>query len=96
VAGCGGCFACAEAIALDGQGGQAGTASSVYGFATFTVAGLVSPLAGLVGIADSTPVAAVLVATSAISLVGVGLIVRARAGIHHGETSEPAAPGRPG
>jgi DHA1 family bicyclomycin/chloramphenicol resistance-like MFS transporter len=76
VAGCGGCFACAEAIALDNQGDQSGTASSVYGFATFTVAGLVSPLAGLVGITDSTPVAVILCATSAISLVAVGRILR--------------------
>jgi MFS transporter, DHA1 family, multidrug resistance protein len=76
VAGCGGCFACAEAIALDNQGGQSGTASSIYGFATFTAAGLASPLAGLVGMADPTPVSIVLLTTSAVSLAGVGLIIR--------------------
>ncbi|SOE02265.1 multidrug effflux MFS transporter [Blastococcus haudaquaticus] len=79
VAGCGGCFPCAEAISLDGQGAQAGTATSVHGFATFTVAGLVSPIAGLVGITDATPVALVLLATSLISLVGTGLLLRAPA-----------------
>jgi DHA1 family bicyclomycin/chloramphenicol resistance-like MFS transporter len=76
VAGCGGCFAGAAGIALDDQGAQAGTATSVYGFATFAVAGLASPLAGLAGITDATPVAVVLLATSVTSLVGVGLILR--------------------
>jgi MFS transporter, DHA1 family, multidrug resistance protein len=76
VAGCGGCFPCAEAIALGDQGGQSGTATSVHGFATFAVAGLVSPLAGVVGIDNATPVAVVLLATSATSLIGAGLIIR--------------------
>jgi MFS transporter, DHA1 family, multidrug resistance protein len=76
VAGCGGCFACAEAIALDKQGDQAGTASSIYGFATFTVAGLICPLAGLIGIVNPTPVGVILFTTSAIALAGVGLIIR--------------------
>jgi MFS transporter, DHA1 family, multidrug resistance protein len=76
VAGCGGCFPCVEGLALDGQGSQSGTASSVHGFATFTVAGLVSPLAGLVGIVNAAPVAIVLLGTSTISLVGVGFIIR--------------------
>ena len=76
VAGCGGCFACAEAIALDNQGGQAGTASSIYGFATFTVAGLLSPIAGLTGVVGPIPVAVLLLATSAVSLAGVALIIR--------------------
>jgi DHA1 family bicyclomycin/chloramphenicol resistance-like MFS transporter len=76
VAGCGGCFACAAGLALHGQGTQPGTATSVYGFATFAVAGLVSPLAGLAGITDATPVAVVLLATSAVSLAATGLLLR--------------------
>lgn len=78
VGGCGGCFPCASAIALGDQGGQAGTATSVYGFTTFAAAGLVAPLAGFAGITDATPVALVLLATSTTSLIGVGLILRAR------------------
>lgn len=78
VAGCGGCFACAAALALHDQGAQSGTATSVYGFATFAAAGLVAPLAGLAGITDATPVAVVLLVTSAISLAAAGLLVRGR------------------
>jgi DHA1 family bicyclomycin/chloramphenicol resistance-like MFS transporter len=70
VAGCGGCFPCAEALAMDGQGGQSGTAGSVHGFVTFAAAGLVSPLAGLAGITDAGPVAAVLLGTSVVGLLG--------------------------
>ena len=76
VTGCGGCFPCAEALALTDQGDQSGTASSVHGFTAFTVAGLVSPLAGLVGIRNATPVAIVLLATSASALLSVGLLLR--------------------
>lgn len=74
--GCGGCFPCAEALALENQGSQSGTANSVSGFATFAAAGLVSPLAGLAGIADATPLAIVLLATSAAALAGVVFILR--------------------
>jgi len=77
VAGCGGCFPCAEALALSGQGGQAGTATSIHGFATFTIAGFASPVAGLVGITNATPVALVLLATSVTSLLGSGLLLQA-------------------
>jgi DHA1 family bicyclomycin/chloramphenicol resistance-like MFS transporter len=78
VAGCGGCFAGAAALALHGQGAQSGTATSVYGFATFAMAALVSPLAGLAGIADATPLAVVLLATSIVSLAGSGRLLRSR------------------
>lgn len=77
VAACGGCFPCAEALALGGQGGQAGTATSIHGFATFTIAGFASPVAGLVGITNATPVALVLLATSVTSLLGSGLLLQA-------------------
>jgi MFS transporter, DHA1 family, multidrug resistance protein len=90
VAGCGGCFACAEGLALHNQGGQPGTASSVHGFVTFTAAGLVSPLAGLIGIVDATPMAVVLLATSVTGLLGVGLIVRS-ARTRHSAHSENRA-----
>lgn len=76
VTGCGGCFSAAAAAALGNQREQSGTAASLYGFSTFVVAGLVSPLAGLAGIADATPVAVVLLATSSAALAGVALIVR--------------------
>jgi MFS transporter, DHA1 family, multidrug resistance protein len=76
VFGCGGCFPCAEAIALGGQGSQAGTATSLHGFVSFSVAGLASPVAGLMGITDATPVALVLLSTSVAGLMGSGLLLR--------------------
>jgi MFS transporter, DHA1 family, multidrug resistance protein len=88
VAGCGGCFPCAAAIALDDQGAQSGTATSVYGFATFAAAGLVSPVAGLIGISDATPLALVLLATSATSVVGVRSLLRSARS--HPSQSDPA------
>lgn len=75
--GCGICFPCAEALALADQGRQSGTANSVSGFATFTIAGLVSPIPGLLGIAGPTALAVVLLATSATALVGAVLLNQA-------------------
>jgi DHA1 family bicyclomycin/chloramphenicol resistance-like MFS transporter len=74
IVGCGACFPCAEAIAFDDQGGQAGTATSLHGFVCFAVAGLVSPLPGLWGIVDPAPVAGILLGTSVISLITVIMI----------------------
>ena len=76
VTGCGGWFPCAEALALSRPADQSGPASSVHGFTAFTVAGLVSPLAGLAGIGSATPVATVLLGTSATALLGVSLLLR--------------------
>lgn len=64
VAGCGGCFAGAAGRALRDQSGQAGTATSLYGFGTFAAAGLIAPVAGAIGLHDAAPLAAVLGATS--------------------------------
>jgi DHA1 family bicyclomycin/chloramphenicol resistance-like MFS transporter len=76
VIGCGGCFSAAAGSALAHQRDRSGTAASMYGFSTFAVAGLVSPVAGLVGIAGPTPVAVVLLTTSSIALAGVALMCR--------------------
>ncbi len=76
VTGCGGCFPCAEALALGGQRAQAGTATSVHGFTTFTVAGLASPVAGVLGVTSATPLALVLLVTSLVALLGAALLVR--------------------
>jgi len=78
VTACGGCFPCAEALAFGDQGSQAGTATSLHGFVTFTVAGLVSPVAGLVGIANATPLGLVLLVTSLIALLGTSSLLLVR------------------
>jgi DHA1 family bicyclomycin/chloramphenicol resistance-like MFS transporter len=63
----------------------------VHGFACFTVAGLATPVAGLVGITSATPVSLVLLMTSLTSLVGAGLLLR-RSGQRPDDTA-PVAPG---
>lgn len=71
VAACGGCFAGATAVALDHQGGQPGTATSLLGFSSFAAAGVVSPIAGFIGVTSATPVSAVLLGTSLVMLLGM-------------------------
>jgi MFS transporter, DHA1 family, multidrug resistance protein len=79
VAACGGCFPCAAAIALDGQGEQAGTATSAYGVTTFGAAALVAPLPGVLGVTGAAPVALVLTATAALVVAGAAAVGRAPA-----------------
>jgi MFS transporter, DHA1 family, multidrug resistance protein len=76
VAGCGGCFPCAEGLALHGQGEQSGTASSVHGFATFGAAGLIAPVPGLIGVTGAGPLAVVLLATSVTAVIGARRMAR--------------------
>jgi DHA1 family bicyclomycin/chloramphenicol resistance-like MFS transporter len=80
LAGCGASFPCAEAVALGGQGEQPGTAASLHGCVTSTAAALAAPVAGLVGITDAAPVAAVLLVTSLVSLLGAATLLRLVAG----------------
>lgn len=89
---CGGCLPCATALALSGRGEQAGTATSIHGFASFSVfsvAGVVPPLAGLVDISDAPPLAVVLLCTAGISLAASGLLVRSGRRDAHGRPPQP-------
>jgi DHA1 family bicyclomycin/chloramphenicol resistance-like MFS transporter len=76
VAACGGCFPCAGAMAVGAHGDQSGTASSLYGFAVFTASGLVSPVAGTIGIHDASSLSGVLVATGVVAVLGSLTVVR--------------------
>ncbi|MFI2366707.1 MFS transporter [Promicromonospora sp. NPDC019610] len=76
VAGCGGCFAGAAARALRDQSAQAGTATSLYGFGTFAAAGLIAPVAGLIGLHDAAPIAGVLTATALVGTTSAVLLRR--------------------
>jgi DHA1 family bicyclomycin/chloramphenicol resistance-like MFS transporter len=100
VVACGGCFPCAEGLALHDQGDRSGTASSIHGFATFGAAGLVSPLPAVTG-----SLTAVLLTTSMAATVGALLIRRSPpASATTGDSCDPgrdaprrsAAPPRPG
>lgn len=76
VTACGGCFPCAGAMAVDSHGDRSGTASSLYGFAVFTASGLVSPVAGTIGIHDATSLSGVLLVTGAVAVLGARTAVR--------------------
>ncbi|MEV0890227.1 MFS transporter [Promicromonospora sp. NPDC050262] len=76
VAGCGGCFAGAAGRALRDQSAQAGTATSLYGFGTFAAAGLIAPVAGLIGLHDAAPIAGVLTATALVGTTSAVLLRR--------------------
>lgn len=88
VAGCGGCFAGSAGRALRDQSAQAGTATSLYGFGTFAAAGLIAPVAGLIGLHDAAPIAGVLSVTT---LVGTTAAVAIRRRDRRAALPHPAA-----
>jgi DHA1 family bicyclomycin/chloramphenicol resistance-like MFS transporter len=78
---CGFTFPCVQVLALDRHGNAAGTAQSIIGAANFGVAGLVSPLVGLIshdaGITPTT-MAAVMAGCAVIAVLSLWFLVRPR------------------
>jgi predicted MFS family arabinose efflux permease len=78
---CGFTFPCVQVLALDRHGKAAGTAQSIIGATNFGVAGLVSPLVGLIardaGI-TATTMASVMVGCAVIGVLSLWLLVRPR------------------
>ncbi|MCC4909017.1 multidrug effflux MFS transporter [Microbacterium sp. cx-59] len=78
---CGFTFPCAQVLALDRHGNAAGTAQSILGATNFGVAGIVSPLVGLIshdsGI-TATTMATVMAGCGAIAVLALWFIVRPR------------------
>lgn len=75
---CGFGFPMVQALALANHGKEAGTAASVLGAMNFGLAGLLSPIVGLFGIANAVPMGAVMAATSLVSIASLWFIVRPR------------------
>jgi DHA1 family bicyclomycin/chloramphenicol resistance-like MFS transporter len=75
---CAFCFPCTQAIALAHHGAEAGTAASVLGAANFGIAGLISPLIGLFGVASSIPMGIMMMCTSVVAILSLWFIVRPR------------------
>jgi DHA1 family bicyclomycin/chloramphenicol resistance-like MFS transporter len=67
-----------QALALANHGKEAGTAASVLGAMNFGLAGLLSPIVGLFGIANAVPMGAVMAATSLVSIASLWFIVQPR------------------
>lgn len=75
---CGFCFPCVQVIALAGHGKEAGTTASVLGAANFGLAGLTSPLVGLLGIGNAVPMGAVMAGASLVAIASLWLVMRPR------------------
>jgi MFS transporter, DHA1 family, multidrug resistance protein len=78
IAACGFTFPSAQVLALNAHGHEAGTAASLLGASNFGVAGLVSPLVGILGVGTAVPMSAVMMATSVVSIVTLWTLVRPR------------------
>jgi DHA1 family bicyclomycin/chloramphenicol resistance-like MFS transporter len=78
---CGFTFPCVQVLSLDRHGKAAGTAASLIGFSNNAVAGLISPIVGLIaheaGI-TATTMAAVMIGCSLLGLAALWLVVRPR------------------
>lgn len=75
---CGFSFPCIQVLALVNHGREAGTAAAVLGAANFGIAGIVSPIVGLLGTGSASPMGAVMAVTAAVSIAAIWLIVRPR------------------
>ncbi|WP_026549806.1 multidrug effflux MFS transporter [Arthrobacter sp. Br18] len=71
-------FPCVQVLALVNHGAQAGTAASLLGAVTFGMAGIISPVVGVLGIQSATPMAAVMACCIALATVFLWTVVRPR------------------
>ncbi|MGX5696619.1 multidrug effflux MFS transporter [Agromyces soli] len=75
---CGFSFPAVQILALASHGNEAGTAASLLGALNFGLAGLISPLIGLMGVGSAGPMAVVMMAAAAIAILGLWVLVRPR------------------
>ncbi len=78
IAACGFGFPSVQVLGLVHHGEEAGTAASLLGAVNFGLAGILSPLVGLLGIASARPMGLVMAITAAIGVSGLWLLVRPR------------------
>lgn len=78
IAACGFSFPCTQVLALNAHGAEAGTAASLLGAANFGIAGIISPVVGLLGVGSAAPMGAVMVCTSTVGILALWLLVRPR------------------
>lgn len=71
-------FPAVQVLALVNHGHEAGTAASLLGALNFGLAGLISPIVGVLGIDSAVPMGSVMLATALVSVASVWLIVRPR------------------
>jgi DHA1 family bicyclomycin/chloramphenicol resistance-like MFS transporter len=78
IAACGFGFPCVQVLALNNHGHEAGTAASLLGAVNFGLAGLISPIVGVLGITSAVPMGAVMAVTAAIAASALWFVVRPR------------------
>jgi DHA1 family bicyclomycin/chloramphenicol resistance-like MFS transporter len=78
IAACGFTFPTVQVLALNAHGHEAGTAASLLGAANFGVAGLISPLVGVLGVASALPMGSVMAGSALVSIGSLWFIVRPR------------------
>jgi DHA1 family bicyclomycin/chloramphenicol resistance-like MFS transporter len=78
IAACGFGFPCVQVLALNGHGHEAGTAASLLGALNFGIAGIVSPIVGILGVGSATPMGFVMAICALVSIAALWFIVRPR------------------
>jgi DHA1 family bicyclomycin/chloramphenicol resistance-like MFS transporter len=69
-------FPCVQVLALNGHAHEAGTAASLLGALNFGLAGLISPIVGLLGVASAAPMGIVMIGTATVSVLVLWFVVR--------------------
>lgn len=75
---CGFAFPAVQVLALAPHGAEAGTAASLLGAMNFGLAGLLSPLIGVMGVDTATPMAIMMAAAATIAIIALWALVRPR------------------
>ena len=75
---CGFGFPCVQVLALNGHGHEAGTAASLLGALNFGIAGIVSPVVGILGVGSAAPMGAVMAICALVSIASLWFVVRPR------------------
>ncbi|TFD41700.1 Bcr/CflA family efflux MFS transporter [Cryobacterium sp. TMT1-2-1] len=76
IAACGFTLPSVQVIALNAHGHEAGTAASLLGAGNFGVAGLISPVVGLLGVGNAIPMGAVMGSTALVSILALWFVAR--------------------
>jgi MFS transporter, DHA1 family, multidrug resistance protein len=73
---CGFSFPAVQVLALAHHGAEAGTAASLLGALNFGLAGLISPLIGLMGVGSAVPMAFVMLLAAVVAITALWSLVR--------------------
>ncbi|WP_376765723.1 multidrug effflux MFS transporter [Agromyces agglutinans] len=75
---CGFSFPAVQVLALASHGSEAGTAASLLGALNFGLAGVISPLIGLLGVGSAVPMAFVMLLAASVAIIALWALIRPR------------------